>query len=69
MKKITNHRWTPLKGQAWSYCVSCGLLRLKNDFTEWCVKEGCEYSEHVDYAKKRKYFTNHNSKLKNLNNF
>lgn len=27
-------------------CINCGLLRLKNLLTEWCVSKGCNFDEH-----------------------
>lgn len=30
-------------------CVKCGLLRLKNLLTEWCVAKGCNFDEAPGY--------------------
>lgn len=30
-------------------CVKCGLLRLKNLLTEWCVAKGCYFDESPGY--------------------
>jgi hypothetical protein len=30
-------------------CTNCGLMRLRNLLTDWCVEKGCEYSEHPGY--------------------
>lgn len=64
--KIVPHSFHLLKGHNWSYCINCGLLRLKNKITEWCVKNGCDYAEHPEYKKKLKQFTKNNSKLDKL---
>lgn len=26
-------------------CCVCGLMFLRNDLTEWCVKRGCDYAD------------------------
>jgi hypothetical protein len=39
------------------YCAKCGLVYLNNDFTRWCIKRGCEYDVHADYAKARIRYT------------
>ena len=30
-------------------CVNCGLLRLRNRLTDWCVAKGCDYDEHPGF--------------------
>jgi hypothetical protein len=35
-------------------CVKCGLMRLNNPITDWCVKQGCDHEEHPDYKRKLK---------------
>lgn len=42
---------------SWPYCSYCGLVYLKNDFTAWCVKMGCNYKDHPQYKAKRYQFT------------
>lgn len=37
-----------------SVCKSCGLVYLKNEFSEWSVKMGCNSSDHPSYQSKRK---------------
>lgn len=45
------HRFTgKLRGVPWPYCVGCGLIRLHNALTDWCVRHGCNYSDHPGYA-------------------
>ncbi len=34
-----------------SVCVGCGLARLRNKLTDWCVAKGCDYDEHPDYRR------------------
>lgn len=35
----------------------CGLVRLKNEFTEWCVRHGCNNAEAPGYRAARKALT------------
>ena len=50
---MTPHSWksdrpvAKLTGRA--ICTGCGLLRLKNLLTEWCVMRGCDYQDHPQY--------------------
>lgn len=37
-----------------SVCKKCGLVYLKNEFTEWSVRMGCNSSDHSQYQSKRK---------------
>jgi len=41
----------------YQYCVYCGLVTLKNKFTEWGIEQGCNYREHPSYSHKRRQFT------------
>lgn len=49
MSKHKSHSWGHLKGLPWSVCTRCGLLKLRTELTDWCVKKGCDYSEDPDY--------------------
>ena len=31
-------------------CINCGLLRLRNLLTDWCVARGCDFAEHPGFA-------------------
>lgn len=31
-------------------CRKCGLVRLRNALSDWCVKHGCNYDEHPGFA-------------------
>jgi hypothetical protein len=37
----------------WSVCVKCGLIRLRNDFTQWAIRKGCNNEDHPDHARQR----------------
>ena len=56
--KIETHNFCcSLRGTAYSYCIHCGLVNLKNDFTAWGIKQGCNYHEHPYYLKARMKYT------------
>lgn len=40
-----------VKGFPWPVCKKCGLVYLKNQFTAWCIKMGCNNEDHSDYTK------------------
>lgn len=42
---------------SYNYCVHCGLMLLRNKFTEWSVQQGCNYKEHSSYEHKRLQYT------------
>jgi len=41
----------------WLVCSKCGLVRLRNPFTDWCVRNGCDADERPDYKKMRDKLT------------
>jgi hypothetical protein len=51
--KYEAHSWEYLKVIGRNICSNCGLVRLKNEFTEWCVKMGCNNSDHPGYKAQR----------------
>lgn len=52
--EVEPHRFIKYKVLPWPICVHCGLIYLKNDFTDWAVKHGCTNTEHPSYQTKRK---------------
>lgn len=42
---------------SWMYCRKCGLIRLRNPLTDWCVSKGCNYDEHPQYRAKVRQYT------------
>lgn len=34
-------------------CSNCGLIKLKNTFSKWCIKTGCLHELHPQYKSKR----------------
>jgi hypothetical protein len=67
-KKITysfeHHSPIPLKGNPFLYCRYCGLVYLKNEFTRWCIKKGCNHEYHPQFKQKRNYFTDPKNRKK-----
>lgn len=51
------HAPVPLKGNPYLYCKYCGLVYLKNDFTKWCIRMGCNNSYHPLFNKMRNKLT------------
>jgi hypothetical protein len=43
------HSFRALKGLGWPVCSSCGLVRLRNALTDWCVRNGCNHEDHPGY--------------------
>ena len=46
----TPHTFTQPKRLPWSVCTGCGLIRLRNALTDWCVRQGCNHADHPGYA-------------------
>ena len=40
-------------GTAYKYCVYCGLVAMKNEFSQWAIKQGCMNKDHPSYELKR----------------
>ncbi len=53
--KIEPHQWVKFKGIGRDRCVKCGLLALKNKFSQFCVKMGCDHTEHPQYKYERSH--------------
>lgn len=51
--KFEIHEPVRIKSLPWLVCRKCGLVYLKNDFTFWCMKKGCNNEDHEDYNKER----------------
>ncbi len=51
--KVEHHQFrTGVKVGHLQYCLSCGLICMKNEFTEWALKQGCNHREHPSYKNK-----------------
>lgn len=54
MFKPEQHNFTKdAKVCHWQYCTKCGILALRNEFSQWAVKVGCNYADHPSYAAQR----------------
>ena len=51
------HAFVLLKPASCYYCKYCGLVRLKNKFTKWCIRMGCNNEYHPTYMRMRNHFT------------
>ena len=47
--KVEPHTFRSVRRMSWEVCTGCGLVRLKNQLTEWCVRNGCNYADHPGY--------------------
>lgn len=54
------HSFKKRKGIPWLVCQHCGLVCVRNSFTAWAVKVGCNNNEHPDLAAMRHKFTGRN---------
>ena len=43
-----------IKGVPYLTCSKCGLVKLNNPFTKWCISKGCDYQDHPEYNNQRK---------------
>lgn len=55
--KMVGHSWSPLKGVGKNYCTNCGLVALRNQFTDFCVDKGCNYDVHSSYKSARSKYS------------
>lgn len=39
------------KSIPWPVCKKCGLVYLKNDFTQWAIRKGCLNEYHPEYKR------------------
>jgi hypothetical protein len=49
--------WIQMKRVGKSYCLGCGLVRLNNPLTRWCMEKGCNHDDHPQYQQKVKQLT------------
>jgi hypothetical protein len=52
--EIEPHHWVKLGRLPWNYCVKCGLVSLKNKFTQWAIKYGCDNESHPQYEQMKR---------------
>ena len=52
---MSQHSFTwKLNGVPNFICIHCSLMKLNNDFTKWCISQGCDYRDHPLYQTMRK---------------
>ncbi|MES1987007.1 MAG: hypothetical protein V4440_03085 [Pseudomonadota bacterium] len=52
--KLINHSFEFNKRAGKSICTNCGLLALRNEFTDWSIRVGCMASDHPQYENVRR---------------
>lgn len=52
--KLIGHSMTFNKRVGKMVCSNCGLVGLRNEFTDWSMKVGCMSTEHPQYQAVRK---------------
>jgi len=51
--KMEGHNFAyVVRGTAYRYCVTCGLVAFKNELTRWAIDKGCNYKDHPSYKNK-----------------
>ena len=58
--EMVGHSFVPLKHVGKQYCYRCGLVALNNDFTQWCVRMGCNHEDNPQYKNMRSKLTKQN---------
>lgn len=48
----------------WPVCIKCGLVMMKNPFSDWAVKMGCNNKDHPSYESVRRKHTSLESRTK-----
>lgn len=49
--KYKGHTFKPMKDIGKQVCSCCGLMALRNEISQWCIKKGCNYSDNPHYKK------------------
>jgi len=52
--KFEAHHFEKRKRIQWQVCSKCGLIALRNDFTRWAIKKGCNNEDHPEFARRRR---------------
>ncbi len=61
--KMIGHSFKLSSRAGKSICSNCGLVSLRNDFTDWSVRMGCMSSDHPQYEAARKRFSTFNTHI------
>lgn len=49
--RVVPHSFASLRGIPWQVCRGCGLVLLRNELTDFCVRHGCEHESHPFYKR------------------
>lgn len=52
--KLEPHHFTSKRRLAWPVCKGCGILLLKNEFTAWAAKMGCNAHDRPEFTARAK---------------
>lgn len=55
--RFESHNFQIVKRIPWLICRNCGLVRLHNPITDWCVKLGCNADDHPKFKTMLKHLT------------
>lgn len=53
MHIVVPHKWVKFPGVGRERCTGCGLLALHNKFSLFCIKMGCDHTDHPRYLYER----------------
>lgn len=52
--KFEAHSFTKkVRGSAYMFCSKCGTVMMKNDFSLWWQRMGCNAQDHPNYSNER----------------
>lgn len=52
--KLEPHNFNcKMRGNAYLYCGKCGAVMMKNGFSQWWQRMGCNAADHPNYQKER----------------
>lgn len=63
--KMEAHNWGHKIGH-WPVCQKCGLIMMKNDFSDWAVRIGCFNRLHPSYDSVRRKNTNLDKQMERM---
>ena len=55
--KLVGHAWYDPKRISYPVCKNCSLIYMNNPFSQWAIRMGCNYKEHLNYNSSLKKFT------------
>jgi len=52
--KFEPHRPSKLASLPWMHCQKCGLVYLRNAFSQWAIRMGCNNEDHPQHERYRR---------------